>query len=74
MEKVDLEFLARQLDRLIDDVVDLRDDMAVLSARLERMEATSNVLLAQTRAMHNRHERLAARAERADDQEHHRSM
>jgi hypothetical protein len=27
MEKVDLEFLARQLDRPTDEVADLKDDM-----------------------------------------------
>jgi hypothetical protein len=41
MQKVDLEFLAHQLDRLINDLADLKDGMAVLMARLERLEATS---------------------------------
>jgi hypothetical protein len=41
MEKVDLEFLARQLDRLLDGVADLKDEMAILMCRLERLETTS---------------------------------
>jgi cell division protein FtsB len=54
MEKVNLEFLARQLDRLINEVADLKDEVAVLLAKVERLEATSNILAAEARAMQNR--------------------
>jgi hypothetical protein len=70
MEKVDLEFLARQMERLLDDLADLKDDMAVLMARLERMEATSNILQAEIRATHNRRDRLSKRAAGLESRDH----
>lgn len=70
MEKVDLEFLACQLDRLLDAVADLKDDMAVLKARLERLEATNNVALAQVRANQNRYERWTRHVDGLEDRDH----
>ena len=39
-EKVTLEFLARQLARIQEDLGRMRDDMAVLLAIVQRMDAT----------------------------------
>lgn len=69
VEKIDLEFLARQLDRLIAGLADLKDDMAVLKARLGRLEATSNMLAVEIRAMHNRHQRLSKRSDGLEDRD-----
>ena len=38
-DNITLEFLARQLARLIDDVATVRDDMAVLTAITMRVDA-----------------------------------
>ena len=39
--KVDLEFLAGQMERMINDLAGLKDDVMVLTARVERLDATS---------------------------------
>jgi len=70
MEKVNLEFLARQLDRLINEVADLKDEVAVLLAKVERLEATSNILAAETRAMQNRYERRTKRVDGLEDRDY----
>ena len=70
MEKVDLEFLASQLDGLLDGVAELKDDMAVLMAKVERLEATSNILTAQARAMQNHYERRTKRVDGLEDRDY----
>ena len=64
MAKVDLEFLARQLERVITDLASLKDDMMVVMARLDRIDAPARSLVVEVRAMHSPHERLARRVER----------
>jgi hypothetical protein len=70
MEKVDLDFIARQLDRLISDLADLKHDMAVVIERAERIDAnmraavervriTSHGALTELDDMRSRHEPLA---------------
>ena len=67
MAKVDLEFLARQLEREITDLATLKDDMMVVMERLDRIDATAQSLVVEVRAMHSRHERLARRVERLEE-------
>jgi hypothetical protein len=55
--KVDLEFLARQIERVIGDVAGLKNDMFVVLARLDHIDATTHSLATEVRAMHSRHER-----------------
>ena len=59
MAKVDLEFLARQIERVITDLATLKDDAMVVMARLDRIDATVQSLVVEVRAMHSRHDRLA---------------
>jgi hypothetical protein len=77
MPEVDLAFIARQLERLVNDVAGLKDDMMVVMARLDRidtstraavdrMEITTRGVLDELRAMHSRHDRVAKR-ERLED-------
>jgi hypothetical protein len=54
MAKVDLEFLARQLERVITDLATVKDDMMVVMARLDRIDATAQSLVVEVRAMHSR--------------------
>jgi hypothetical protein len=78
MPEVDLAFLARQLERLVNDMAGLKDDMTVVMARLDRidtstraavdrMEITTRGVLDELRAMHSRHDRVAKRVERLED-------
>jgi DNA anti-recombination protein RmuC len=68
--KVDLEFLARQIERVINDVAGLKDDMMVVLARLDRIDATTHSLVTEVRAMHSRHDRLGRRVDRVEEREH----
>ena len=70
MAKVDLEFLARQMERVIDDIAGLKDDVTVVLARLDRVDATTHSLVTEVRAMHSRHDRLNRRVERIEEREH----
>ncbi len=67
MAKVDLEFLARQFERVINDLATLEDDAMVMMARLDRIDATAQSLVVEVRAMHSRHQRLARRVERIEE-------
>ena len=77
MAGIDLAFIARQLDRLVNDVAGLKDDMTVVMVRLDRidtstraavdrMETTTRGVLDELRAMHSRHDRVAKRVERLE--------
>jgi DNA anti-recombination protein RmuC len=68
--KVDLEFLARQIERVINDVAGLKDDMMVVLARLDRIDATTHSLVTEVRAMPTRHDRLGRRLDRVEEREH----
>ena len=49
------------IDRLTTDVSSLRDDMGVLTAIVIRLDGTLTALLAENRAVHSQHARLANR-------------
>jgi hypothetical protein len=68
--KIDLEFLARQIERVINDVAGLKDDVMVVLARLDRIDATAHSLVTEVRAMPSRHERLSRRIDRIEEREH----
>jgi hypothetical protein len=48
----DLNFLARQNERILTEVASLRDDMAVLTAMVMRLDGSHTTLLQETRATH----------------------
>lgn len=60
-EPVDLNFLARQLQRLTTDVASLRDDMQVLTSIVLRQDGTLTALLQETRATHTQIQRMNER-------------
>jgi hypothetical protein len=70
MAEIDLAFIARQLERLVNDMAGLKDDMVVVMARLDRLDATTHSLVTEVRAMHSRHERVARRVERLEEANH----
>jgi hypothetical protein len=48
----DLNFLARQSERILTEIAGLRDDMAVLTAMVMRLDGSHAALLQETRATH----------------------
>jgi hypothetical protein len=60
-EPIDLNFLARQLQRLTTDVASVRDDMQVLTSIVLRQDGTLTALLQETRATHNQIQRMNER-------------
>jgi hypothetical protein len=54
----DLNFLARQNERILTDLASLRDDMAVLTAIVMRLDGSQTTLLQETRATHTQIARM----------------
>ncbi len=52
MTDADVSFLARQTERLMTDVGSLRDDMAVLTSIVLRLDSSMTALLQEMRATH----------------------
>ena len=74
-ETVTLEFLARQLDRVITDQAAMRDDIRVLTTivlrhetTLARLDETMQGILTQMRAMVAQHQRFNDRLRRLEEQ------
>ena len=57
-ESIDLNFLARQLQRVVTDIGSLRDDMQVLTSIVLRQDGTLTALLQETRATHTQIQRM----------------
>ncbi len=67
-EPITLEFLARQQQRMLDEMGSVRDDMQVLTAMVLRLDGTVGLVLTELRAMHSQHQRLANRVRRLEEQ------
>ena len=74
-EPITLEFLARQQQRLLDEMGSMRnemgsmrDDMQVLTAMVMRLDGTVGLVLTELRAMHSQHQRLSNRVRRLEEQ------
>jgi len=65
-EPITLEFLARQQQRVLDELSTVRDDMQVLTAMVMRLDGTVGLVLTELRAMHSQHNRLANRVRRLE--------
>jgi hypothetical protein len=52
MTDADLNFLTRQSERILTEIASLRDDMAVLTAIVLRLDGSHAALLQETRATH----------------------
>jgi hypothetical protein len=66
-EPITLEFLARQQQRMLEEMAAMRDDMQVLSAMVMRLDGTVGLVLTELRAMHSQHQRLANRVRRLEE-------
>jgi hypothetical protein len=60
-EPTTLEFLARQQQRVLDELSTIGDNMQVLTAMVMRLDGTAGLVLTELRAMHSQHNRLANR-------------
>jgi len=67
-EPITLEFLARQQQRMLDQMGSMRDDMQVLTAMVMRLDGTVGLVLTELRAMHSQHQRLANRVRRLEEE------
>lgn len=54
-EPITLEFLARQQQRVLDELGVIRDDMQVLTSMVLRLDGTVGLVLTELRAMHSQH-------------------
>jgi hypothetical protein len=67
-ETIILEFIARQLDRIITDQAEMRDDIRVPTAIVLRHENTLKDILEQITAMVSQHRRFNDRLRRLEEQ------
>ncbi len=67
-EPITLEFLARQQQRMLDEMGLMRDDMQVLTAMVMRLDGTVGLVLTELRAMHSQDQRLANRVRRLEEE------
>jgi predicted nuclease with TOPRIM domain len=74
MVEITLEFIAKQLERVISEQGALRDEMLVMGARigyveasLERIEASITTLSLEMRAVRNRTDRLERRVDKLEE-------
>ena len=69
-ETVDLQWIARRIVALQDDVHSLRDDMTVAAAvlnrldnQMSRLDSNMSLIVAELRAMRSQHDRLRTRVD-----------
>jgi len=67
MPETNLEFLVRQVERVIADVGSLRDDMSVLTALALRLDATMTGVQQELRATHTQIQRMNDRVRKLED-------
>ena len=58
MGEVATDYLARQMERMLAEIGNVREDMTVLTAIVMRQDATLTALLNETRAVHSQISRL----------------
>jgi phage shock protein A len=62
----DLNFLARQNERILTEIASLRDDMTVLTAMITRLDGSHVALLQETRATHTQIARMNDRVRKLE--------
>jgi hypothetical protein len=67
MADADLNFISRQNERIVTDLASLRDDMAVLTAIVIRLDGSMTGLLQEMRATHSQIARMNDRIHRLED-------
>ena len=67
-EQVDLNFIARRLDQLGNDVANVRDDIVVLTAMVSRVESSVTPLVQEMRATHSQMARFDNRLRKLESE------
>jgi cob(I)alamin adenosyltransferase len=60
-DNVDLQWIGRQLLRIQGDIATIKDELLVTNARIDRVEASIQLLLTEMRAVRNLSARLDSR-------------
>jgi hypothetical protein len=61
MAEIPLDFLASQQDRILEEIGQIRDDMRVMAAMIQRLDGTVQGLVSEVRAEHSRFDRRGRR-------------
>lgn len=67
MADINLDFLARQMERVLTEIGSLRDDMSVLTALSLRLDATMTGVQQELRATHKQIQRMNDRVRKLED-------
>ena len=67
MVEPDLAFLAHQGERILTEIASLRDDMAVLTAVVLRLDGSRSAMLQELRAPHTQIARMNDRIRKLED-------
>lgn len=67
MTDIDLQFLARQNERMLAEMTSFRDDMRVLTAMTIRVDHTLTLLLDEVRAIHTQIGHMGDRVRTLED-------
>ena len=67
-ERVTLDFIGKQIERVIAEQSSMRDDLRVLTTIVLGLEGTLNGVLDQLHAMVSQHQRFDARLRRLEEQ------
>lgn len=67
MADINLDFLARQMERVLTGIGSLRDDMSVLTALSLRLDATMTGVQQELRATHKQIQRMNDRVRKLED-------
>jgi hypothetical protein len=68
MVEVDLNFIARQLERLISDIAMMRDELRVQGAIIMRLDSGQSAMLTELRATRDQISRMNDRVRKLEDQ------
>jgi peptidoglycan hydrolase CwlO-like protein len=67
MTDADINFLARQSERIMSEIASLRDDAAVLTSIVLRLEGSMTAVLQEMRATHTQIARMNDRIRKLED-------
>ena len=67
MPDITLEFIAKQLERVLAESAGIRDEMLVLGARMDRVEAGIHLLQLEIRAFNSQVARMNSRIVKLED-------
>jgi hypothetical protein len=67
MTDADINFLARQSERIMSEIASLRDDAAVLTSIVLRLDGSMTAVLQEMRATHTQIARMNDRVRKLED-------